>query len=292
MKMKNPIARTVLALALLAAGTTASAATVGHYEFSNSGPNPNSVPAITAAGHTAVGVEVPDAATLAGIDMLFITNGYGSTTEYTDNFAAISAAVNAGMTLVLHDRQVTGAGSLLPGGAGISFFEEFTNDADIDIPVGSPVLSGPGGTLDNSSLDGGNSSSHGYVDTTTLPAGGQVITHRAVATQGVTIAYPYGAGTVIYSTIPLDYYLDGNGPALVQQNMAEVYTPNLIAAYAGDTFAGCAGEGFVGDQLKLCKVICESPLTGKPITPLIRLWMNVYASAPPCATATMPALVR
>ena len=30
MKMKNPIARTVLALALLAAGTTASAATVGH----------------------------------------------------------------------------------------------------------------------------------------------------------------------------------------------------------------------------------------------------------------------
>ncbi len=168
----------------------------------------------------------------------------------------------------------------------------FDNDDQIDIPVGSPVLSGPGGTLDNSSLDGGTSSSHGYVDTTTLPAGGQVITHRPVATQGVTISYPYGAGTVIYSTIPLDYYLDGSGPAFTQQNMVQVYTPNLIAAFAGDTFAGCAGEGFKGDKLKLCQVICESPLTGKPITPLIRLWMNVYASAPPCATATMPALVR
>ena len=290
MKKNNPMTRTVLALALLAAGTTASAATVGHYEACNEGSNPQAVAAITTAGHTPVAVDVPDAATLAGIDMLFVTNcsNGGISAEYTANLGNISAAVNAGMTLMVHDRWVSGGAGLVPGAGSISFNRDFSDGANIDIPVGSSILSGPGGVLDNSSLDGGSSSSHGFLDSTTLPGGAIVIAHRSVATEAVTVSYPFGSGMVVYSTIPLDYYLNGSSPVA----FSTIYAPNVIAAYAGDTFAGCAGEGFVGDQLKLCKVICESPLTGKPITPLIRLWMNVYASAPPCATATMPALVR
>ncbi|WP_374604250.1 hypothetical protein [Arenimonas sp.] len=285
----STLTKTALTLALLAAGSAASAAVVGHYETCSATGNPNAVAPITTAGHTPVAVDIPDAATLAGLDMLFVTNcsNSGVGAEYTANLANISAAVNAGMTLVVHDRWVDGGAGLVPGSAGISFNRNFDDGANIDFPAGSPILSGPGGTLTDASMDGGNYSNHGFVDSTTLPAGAEVVAHRTLATEAVTVAYPFGAGTVVYSTIPLDAYLGGSN-----LSMSTIYMPNVVDAFIGNTFAGCAGEGFVGDQLKLCKVICESPLTGKPITPLIRLWMNVYGSAPPCSAALMPALVR
>ena len=34
---------------------------------------------------------------------------------------------------------------------------------NVDFPAGSPVTTGPGGTVDNGSLDNGNSSTHGFV---------------------------------------------------------------------------------------------------------------------------------
>ena len=42
-----------------------------------------------------------------------------------------------GLTLIIHDRYVTGAGSILPGVTGI---RDFSDDSNIDFPVGSPFL--------------------------------------------------------------------------------------------------------------------------------------------------------
>ena len=71
--------------------------------------------AISAAGHTPVYVPVPDSEALATLDGLSVTNcdngGFG--TAYTDHLAAITAAVNGGMVLFVHDRTVTDAGSIL-----------------------------------------------------------------------------------------------------------------------------------------------------------------------------------
>ncbi len=61
---------------------------------------------------------------------------------------------------------------------------------------------------------------------------------------------------------------------------------------AAPAFSTCAGEGYMGDQLKLCQIICSSSLTGKPITPLIRLWTNTYGADPLCPSATAPLLVQ
>ncbi|WP_374604251.1 hypothetical protein [Arenimonas sp.] len=61
---------------------------------------------------------------------------------------------------------------------------------------------------------------------------------------------------------------------------------------AAPAFSSCAGEGYVGDQFKLCQVICSSSLTGKPITPLIRLWTSTYGADPLCPSATAPLLVN
>jgi hypothetical protein len=46
--------------------------------------------------------------------------------------------------------------------------------------------------------------------------------------EGATVQYPYGEGRVIYSTIPLDYYLGGSGPNPPRDNFNTVYLPNVI----------------------------------------------------------------
>jgi hypothetical protein len=94
------------------------------------------------------------------------------------------------------------------------------------------VTNGPGGIIDNSSLDGGNSSYHGYAVANSLPNGAQAILSTGNASQVVTYSYPYGSGLVIYSTIPLDYYLAGSGPTQVNTNMKS-YAANVLA-YAAD----------------------------------------------------------
>jgi hypothetical protein len=45
----------------------------------------------------------------------------------------------------------------------------------------------------------------------------------------VDFTYPLGAGLVYYSTIPIDYYLDGYGSGTFQVNATTIYMPNLMA---------------------------------------------------------------
>ena len=268
------------------------AGNVGYFDMCG-GNQARHASAITTAGHTPVAVTTPNAETLAGLDALSVTNcdNGGFSSNYTSHLAEITAAVNGGMVLIVHDRAVTGASGILPGGSGLNAIRNTdSGNADIDFPAGSPIITGPGGTLTNASLDGGNSSTHGYVIQSSLPAGGTFLAtrptgggggeggfvscaaegytgtklnwcrqiceieqspgvleswiHRWVnryredppcvgnepvgGTQGATVQYPYGEGRVVYSTIPLDFYLNGSGPGTVSANMDDVYLPNVI----------------------------------------------------------------
>jgi hypothetical protein len=172
---------------------------------------------------------------LAGINVLFAVNpdnlAYGA--EYVAALPAIRTAVNNGLVLILADRKVDGANLQIPGGAKITIVRDAPTEpspANGDINIadnGTLVTNGPGGTLNNESLDGGLRSNHGYALTTTLPAGSRVILVRTLANEAVTFSYPFGLGAVIYAPIPLDAYLSepGRTPAAFK----DIYAPNLIA---------------------------------------------------------------
>lgn len=266
----------VLGLVAAAMPALSLAKVVGYYEMCDGQGNANQASVVTAAGQTAVNVLIPNAATLGGLDVLFVTNcdndGYGA--EYMASLPAIAAAVqNQGLVLIIHDRNVAGASTILPGVVGV---RDFNDDAAVDFPAGSPIVTGPGGTLNNASLDGGNSSSHGYVATNTMPAGSQVLAHRSAATNAVTFKYNWGAGQVIYSTIPLDYYLSGSSA------FRSPYAVNVIAYAAGLGFTTCAAEKFVGAQLLLCQKICEVDQQPAVLSALIYAYRTLYRKTPPC----------
>jgi hypothetical protein len=96
---------------------------------------PYEVAPIVTAGHTPVLLNDLGPADLLGFDVLFVTNcdnsSYG--TEYLSRLGSIQAAVAAGMVLVIHDRFVDPAETILPGGAGFSIVRDFTDPANINV---------------------------------------------------------------------------------------------------------------------------------------------------------------
>jgi hypothetical protein len=236
----RPARRAAIIAALLLSATwlqSAQAENVGYYDMSVGQGSPNQEASITAAGHTPVNIVDLSPTELAGIDVLVVQNPSNSSysAEYLGALADIEAAVNSGMALVIHDRYVDIAETILPGGAGFDIIRDFSDDADINILDSSTLVTdGPGGVLDDTSLDGGNSSSHGYAVVGSLPGSGTFILSRSNPDEIVSFSYSFGSGLVFYSSIPLDYYLAGAGPTTVQQNMANIYAPNVVAyAVAG-----------------------------------------------------------
>lgn len=203
---------------------------IGYYDMSTGAGNANQIAPITRIGMNAVDITNPDGGGLAGIDILFAQNpdngAYGA--EYLNKLNSIEQAVDAGMTLVIHDRFVTDAATILPGGSAIAFTRDSTGDR-IDLLDTAPELVGLGlaGTIDDDSLDGGTSSFHGWASLSTLPAGSIPILSTDVPDRIVTFSYPFGNGRVTWSGIPLDYYLSGSGPAVVNTNM-RIYVSNLL----------------------------------------------------------------
>ena len=118
---------------------------------------------------------------------------------------------------------MTSAVTVLPGSPG-SFVRLLSNDTQV-IDNTTLVTDGPGGLIDDTTLDLGEFSSHGYVLGDTTPAGSVGILSKPDPNQWVTYSYPFGEGTVIYSSIPLDYYLDGTGSAAFR----DIYAPNIVA---------------------------------------------------------------
>ena len=124
-------------------------ATVGYYDMSLGQGGSYQVNELTGNGHTAVNITVPNAAQLAGIDTLYVTNpsntNFGA--EYLANQAAIATAVQNGMNLVIFDRNVTNAQTILPGGSAISVVRNVTSGAtDVNIAAGAPAAFTPGST--------------------------------------------------------------------------------------------------------------------------------------------------
>jgi hypothetical protein len=208
------------------------AANVGYYDLSLNRGRANQVAPITTAGLLAFDVGPLQSADLSQYDILFVQNpnnsGYSAT--FNANLAKIHQFIAAGGVLVFHDRHVTTAANVLPGTPG-SIFRDFADGANINIVDDTTqVTNGPGGILTNTSLDGGNFSSHGWALASTIPAGARGILSTGDPTHLVTYSYPHGAGAVIYSTIPLDFYLGGGG--VLNVNMGR-YAANVLA-YATD----------------------------------------------------------
>ncbi len=204
---------------------------VGYYDLSLDNGSSTQVGPITAAGLEAVNIGHLATADLSAVQILFIQNpeNGGYTNTYHANLQKIFDFVNNGGVLVFHDRHVTTAATVLPGSPG-TIVRDFSDDTNINIVNNTTkVTNGPGGVLTDTSLDGGNSSSHGYVVAGSIPANGVGILSRGNPSELVLYAYRHGKGWVIYSTIPLDYYLAGNGPAGVRANLMNVYAPNVLA---------------------------------------------------------------
>jgi VCBS repeat-containing protein len=216
---------------------------VGYYDMDLGQGNPAQVEAILAAGHTPVLITDLSAAELAGIDMLVVQNpnngGFGA--EYLAHLADIQAAVNGGMTLVIHDRYVDGAESILPGSAGFNIIRNFADASNIEFLNDlHSVADGPGGHLDDFSLDGGSYSDHGFAIAGSLPGDADLILSTGDASHIVTFSYGFGMGHVIYSSIPIDYYLYGDAFGSGDNNMfgqAEEYMANLLDYAATDLMA-------------------------------------------------------
>jgi hypothetical protein len=213
------------------AAIVAGAKQVGYYDMFAGEGQSYQLTAIAAAGGTAVNVFDPDAAGLASLNVFWVLNPdndrFGS--EYLARLASIDAAVQNGMILVIHDRAVTNAASILPGGAAAGIFRDFAEPADINIRDASTAVTAG---MTNSSLDGGGFSSHGFALANTLPARAKLILSTTTSDHIVTFCYPAGRGAVIYSSIPLDAYLHGTGSPLLDAMAA--YASNVVTyALAG-----------------------------------------------------------
>lgn len=217
----------------------AGASVIGYYDMSVGDGNDATQPgSITIGGHTAVDIHDLSSLELAGLDVLVVQNpsngGYGA--EYLAALPAIQAAVSAGLILIIHDR-ATGnadANTILPGGGAMTFVREEAADIEVLNDL-HPFANGPGGAVTDLSLDGGNSSYHGYANIASLPVGAEVLLTTPDASHAVTFQYGFGAGRVFYSSIPIDFYLPGGGG--VSGQMA-AYLGNLIDYAAGLSNAG------------------------------------------------------
>ncbi len=188
---------------------------------------------ITAAGHTPVNLGTIATADLSTVDVLWIFNPRNDTysPDLTANLSKVAAFVRGGGVLSFHDRRVVEAATVLPGGGGVSF----TRDLDTTIDVLNAmvtVTNGPAGIIGNTTLDGGNFSNHGYADPTTLPGGAVGVLSTSVQTEVVDFYYPFGAGWVYYSTVPLDFYLDGSGNNPPADQFRQIYAVNEAAFQA------------------------------------------------------------
>jgi Ca2+-binding RTX toxin-like protein len=203
-------------------------ARVGFYDMSFGQGNPNQEAPILAAGFEPVNIANLSSEELAEIDVLFVQNpdngSYGG--EYLANLDNIEQAVDSGLTLIIHDRFVDDAEAILPSSENFDIRRDFSDDANIDVRnPSSDLIEGPGGVITDTNLDGGTSSSHGFAVDGTLPGDADLALSRSNPSEIVTFSYEVGSGNVVYSSIPLDFYLDGFGPF---ENFSNIYAPNVV----------------------------------------------------------------
>ena len=267
----------VCGLAAMSLPAVSQAGNVGYFTCSF---DPVGIPAaITAAGHTPVAVNSLDAASLAPLNGLVI-----ACQSYTAN-PAVNNAVSNGMALFVEDRFVpSGIGASLPGSPALVVNTYTTSGStycptNADLASGSPIASGPGGALTDSSLDHGSACSPmGYATSASLPAGAVPLLTTGNANEVGAFGYTYGSGRVVFS---ISQYIYGNAyfPG------AGTYFTNTIAwlvAGGWGSTTTCASEGYTGLKLDWCRNICEKDYTGTQLKTWIRRWMDRYHDLPYC----------
>lgn len=181
---------------------------IGHFEMSSGQGTTEYGAIIEAAGYQAESVTDLSTANLSLYDMLFVfnSNNSGYSSIYVQNKDRIFDFINQGGIVILHDRHVTNAATILPGSPG-----NFVRGTFRDLSIGDAGLSsfynGPAGTIDDDSMDHGSSSSHGYVELDSIPANSNIFMTQPATGNPVTYSYPYGSGHIIYSSIPLDCFV-------------------------------------------------------------------------------------
>ena len=185
---------------------------------------------VTANGDTPVILGTVDAVSLASVDVLWAlnSNNFSQLASLVGNTDLEDFVTNGGV-LLYHDREVDDAETVLPGGGTFNVVRDFIDDSNIDVLDNTTtVTNGPGGIIDNTTLDGGTSSSHGFTVAGTLPGGATLIFSRTDPNDIVDFIYDFGAGQVYYSTIPLDFYLQDLGAAATNANFQN-YARNVVA---------------------------------------------------------------
>lgn len=202
-------------------------AVVGYYDLNRNRGNSTQRQPILDAGFEAVDVGDLRTTELA-FDILFAQNpsNSGYSGVFLSQLPRLHAWIENGGVLVLHDRHVSSAGPLLPGNQS-SIVRSLGSNIDV-LDDSTPVTDGPGGVIGDGTLDGGNWSHHGYAAVPGLPVGALPVLSTGNPDQAVTFAYPYGEGWVVYSSIPLDFYLTGSGPTTVSRNLRTIYAPNVL----------------------------------------------------------------
>jgi hypothetical protein len=239
--VKHVLVAAALTLALVSVPT--KAATFGVLEDSASTSAIASLQLrVAAQGHTALILTDLSASALNGVDVLWILNSDNADQppKLSDNVSAVADFVSAGGVLSLHDRNVQDAALVLPGGAAISFNRFAGDDVNIDVqtPV-VPITNGPGGVVGDATLDGGSSSNHGFATGATLPSGSVIVLNDGTLDHAVDFYYGFDLGLVYYSSIPLDFYLEGSGGSGAPAGaFMDVYTPNLVAFLASSITDG------------------------------------------------------
>lgn len=170
---------------------------------------------IIAAGHTPVALDTLSAAELSQIDALYVWNGSndGYSAEFLNAMPQISAAISNGMNMVFYDRAIGVANpeTVLPG-TDLTVVRHLSADADLTTAGEASLGNGPAAGVNDTSIDGGNYTTHGYVDAASLPAGAEVLmtTGGGNPAQAVGFMYEFGAGTVQFYGIPMDFYNESN----------------------------------------------------------------------------------
>jgi len=232
---------TLITCSLLVGNQGAFAFTIGYFTDFNEFTTAPAAP-INQAGFTPVQITNISTFDLNTIDSLLVneSNNSGLSADLSGRLGNIESWVRDGGSFIVHDRFVantTGvpqSNPFLIGAPTTLVQRDFSNGADLDlIPMNNTLVTngnGPGGAIDNLTLDGGTLSNHGYALAETLPVGATGILSAGPDPDKVAaFSYGLGSGFVYYSTIPLDYYLAGSGPNPPRDKFNTIYAPNVQA---------------------------------------------------------------
>lgn len=253
---------------------------VGYFTDNNSTDAAPSGPIVN-AGFTPLQITNISTQSFPWLSVMMIdeSSNTGISAALSNRLSDIQNWVSGGGRLIVHDRS---AGNLNPnpflfGTPGLGTVRLLGSDVDVVQPANTLVTAGPLGIVDNYALDGGCSSEHGYIPAANLPPGARaILSMGGNSNQIVAFYYPLGSGFVYYSTIPLDYYLDGGDCGAIATNGPSIYAPNVVSFMQQlNPLVRLFPPGPpVGGNLQL--VLAN--LDGSPITPDNAINIQIYSA--------------